>query len=67
MQSHYQSKETAEPLAYRVNEFCHRIGICRSSLYGLIKEGKLRTVVIAGRRLVPACEVARLLADRGAQ
>jgi len=50
-----------KPLAYRVNPFCRAIGISRSSFYELVKQGKINTVVIAGRRLVPAGEVDRLL------
>lgn len=61
MHQNNKSVQSDEPLAYRVNEFCRKIGIGRSSLYGLIKDGKIRTVIIAGRRLVPASEAERLL------
>ncbi len=50
-------------LAYRVDEFCHAIGICRSNFYYQVKARKIRTVVIGGRRLVPASEVERLLSS----
>jgi hypothetical protein len=33
-------------LAYRVNDFCRVFGLGRTSVYGLIKTGKLPTVVI---------------------
>jgi excisionase family DNA binding protein len=49
-----------QPLLYRVNDFVKVTGIGRTSTYRLIREGKLRTVKIAGRTLIPAEEVSRL-------
>jgi excisionase family DNA binding protein len=51
-------------LAYRVNDAAKVAGLSRSSLYVLIGEGKLRSVVVAGRRLIPADALRDLL--RGA-
>jgi excisionase family DNA binding protein len=48
-------------LAYRVNDAAKVAGLSRSSLYNLIGEGKLRSVVVAGRRLIPAEALRRLL------
>ena len=48
-------------LAYNVDEFCFLMGIGRSTFYGLINDGSLRTVMLRGRRLVPASEAVRLL------
>lgn len=53
--------QTAGVLAYSVDEFCHLVGIGRSSFYQLMNSGALRTVLIRGRRLIPAAEVNRLL------
>ncbi len=39
--------------AYRVNDFCRLYGVGRSGVYKLLKEGKLPSVVIAGRRVIP--------------
>jgi excisionase family DNA binding protein len=67
MQSKVNSAE--RPLAYQVNAFCRSIGIGRSKFYDLIKEGKIRTVLVGGRRVVPATEAERLLSapdDRAA-
>jgi predicted DNA-binding transcriptional regulator AlpA len=50
-------------LAWRVNEFCTAVGISRTSFYELVKQDKIRTVIIAGRRLVPDSEVRRLLTE----
>ena len=43
----------AERRAYHVNEFCQRYGIGRTGFYKLLKGGKLPSVVIAGRRIIP--------------
>jgi excisionase family DNA binding protein len=51
-------------LAYRVNDAAKVAGLSRSSLYVLINEGKLRSVLVAGRRLIPADALRDLL--RGA-
>jgi hypothetical protein len=40
--------------AYRVKEFCQAFGVCPATVYNLMAAGKLRTVRIAGRRLIPA-------------
>ena len=50
-------------LAWRVNLFCRAVGISRTSFYKLVKQNKIRTVMIAGRRLVPDSEARRLLAE----
>jgi excisionase family DNA binding protein len=50
-----------KPLAYQINLFCRLIGIGRSHFYELVKEGAIRTVMIGGRRVVPATEADRLL------
>jgi excisionase family DNA binding protein len=46
-----------------VNQFCDALGISRTSFYELVKQNKIKTVVIAGRRLVPDSEARRLLAE----
>jgi excisionase family DNA binding protein len=51
------------PLAYRVASFCKSVGIGRTKFYELVRQGKIRTVVIGGRRLIPADEVERLLRE----
>ena len=48
-------------LAYRVNDAAKVAGLSRSSLYVLIGEGKLRSVLVAGRRLIPADALRDLL------
>jgi excisionase family DNA binding protein len=50
-------------LAYRVKAFCEAVGLGRTTLYKLMREGKVKTVVIGGRRLVPAEEAQRLVRE----
>jgi predicted DNA-binding transcriptional regulator AlpA len=59
------TQKREKPLAYRVNQFCEAIGIGRTSFYELVKQQKIKTVVVAGRRLIPAPEAERLLAGGG--
>lgn len=62
--SNRRPKINTEPkLAYRVDEACRALGIGRTSLYALIAEKKLRTARVAGRRVIPATELERLLAE----
>lgn len=42
------------PRAYTVNEFCRTYGVGRTLTYALIAAGKLPSVRVAGRRLIPA-------------
>jgi len=44
----------AAALAYRVNDAAAISGLGRSSLYKLMNSGQLRSVLVAGRRLIPA-------------
>jgi hypothetical protein len=48
-------------LAYRINDAVKLSGLSRSSIYKLIGEGKLRSVLVAGRRLIPADALRSLL------
>lgn len=50
-----------EPLSYTIRDFAAVTGISRSSIYELIKDGKLETVLVAGRRLVPRRAAEKLI------
>jgi excisionase family DNA binding protein len=50
-------------LAYRVKHFCAAIGLGRTKFYELVRAGKIRTIIIGGRRLVPADEAQRLIRE----
>ncbi len=50
-----------QPRAYTVQHFCKAFGLSRSTVYNLMADGRLRTVRIAGRRLIPADAAEALL------
>jgi len=50
------------PRAFGVKEAAALIGVSRSMLYVLIKNGALRTIKLGGRRLIPRDEIEALLA-----
>lgn len=62
MKSEIETSETSW-LAFRVQPFCKSIGIGRTKFYELVRDGKIKTVVIGGRRLVPADEAQRLVRE----
>ena len=49
-----------DPLAYRIPDACHVLGLGKTSIYELMKQGKLRAIKVAGRTLIDA-ELARAL------
>lgn len=50
-------------LALRINEACAALGISRSSLYELMSAGKIKTALLAGRRVIPVSELERVLSE----
>jgi excisionase family DNA binding protein len=56
-------KTPLKPLAYRVSDFCEQIGVCKSTFWKLRAAGKIRTIKIGSRVLVPADEVERILKE----
>ncbi|WP_166207202.1 helix-turn-helix domain-containing protein [Cognatiluteimonas telluris] len=52
------------PLAHNIPDACRRIGVGRSSIYGLIKSGEIRAIKIAGRTLIPEEDLQRIVSDR---
>ena len=57
------SEEANEPLAYRVNHFCKSVGLGKTKFYELLRAGKIKTITIGGRRLVPAGEAQRIVRE----
>ena len=55
---------TIEPIAISVNSAATALGIGRSSIYGLLKDGKLDAIKI-GRRTLLTTESIRKLAQLG--
>lgn len=56
-----KSTTEVEPRAYRVQDSCRAYGRSRSTAYNLMASGKLRSVRVAGRRLIPADAAEALL------
>jgi hypothetical protein len=54
---------TGPPLskhAFRINDACWKLSIGRTSLYNMIKAGRIKAIVISGRTLIPRTEIERL-------
>ena len=58
-------KPEPHPLAYCVEDVARALGIGRTYVFHLIKEGKLRAVKIGRRTVVPVLEVEAFLARIG--
>ena len=54
-------QQQKDRLAVSVAEAAEALGISRSSLYAEIKQGRIRTVKLAGRLLVPWAELAEMV------
>jgi len=55
------SSEKTQRRAYTVNEFCVAFRLSRATAFRLISTGRLRSVRIMGRRLIPADAAEALL------
>ncbi|MPT48738.1 MAG: helix-turn-helix domain-containing protein [Sphingobium sp.] len=49
-----------QPLTCSMNDAASSIGVCRTTLYNWIREGRLETRRVGGRRLVNIASVKRL-------
>jgi excisionase family DNA binding protein len=58
-----KSEEAHTPLAYRVCDFCKSVGLGKTKFYELLRTGKIKTISIGGRRLVPADEAQRIVRE----
>lgn len=52
-------------LALTIGETCAALTISKPMFYDLVAQGRLRTVMLGRRRVVPVTEVERLLAGDG--
>jgi excisionase family DNA binding protein len=48
--------------AFSIEQACQTIGVSRPTLYKLMRQGRLRSVMLGGRRVIPADAIAELLA-----
>jgi hypothetical protein len=56
-----QSVQPSERRAYTIPEYCAAYRMSRSHTYKMMARGKLRTVLIGGKRLVPVEAAAELM------
>jgi hypothetical protein len=61
--SEIRGSSGSDRLAYRVKSFCTAIGIGRTKFYELVRTRKIKTIIIGGRRLVPADEAQRIIRE----
>ncbi|MFI8528373.1 helix-turn-helix domain-containing protein [Promicromonospora sukumoe] len=54
---------TVIPVAYRVEEAAESLRIGRDSVYELIRSGRLRTIKVGARRLVPVVALSEYIAN----
>jgi excisionase family DNA binding protein len=54
---------TVIPVAYRVEEAAESLRISRDSIYELIRSGRLRTIKVGARRLVPVIALSEYIAS----
>ena len=55
------------PLASTIPDTCRRLGIGRTLVYDLIKQGKIRPIKLGTRTLIPETELQRLITEQLAQ
>lgn len=48
-------------LALSVPDFARTLGVSKATVYRLMKDRKLKTITVAGRRLVPTSEAHRIV------
>ncbi len=54
-------RETVERRGYNVSEGARIIGVGRTTMHKMIREGRIRTVKIGARTIIPKSEIDRLL------
>jgi excisionase family DNA binding protein len=52
------------PVANTIPTACNRLGIGRTLLYDLLKQGKLKSIKLGNRTLIPESELQRLIAEQ---
>jgi excisionase family DNA binding protein len=57
------SNPAIERQGLRIEEAAHALGCGRTTVFKLIREGRLRVVKLGARTIVPRAEIARLLAE----
>jgi excisionase family DNA binding protein len=56
--------ERHPPLASTIQTACSRLGIGRTLIYDLLKQGKLKSIKLGSRTLIPESELQRLITEQ---
>lgn len=64
--SNVESASQPAKRAYRVKEAMQAFGVGKTSLYALMKDGRLPAVKVNGMRLIPADALEKLFATKNA-
>jgi excisionase family DNA binding protein len=59
------AEQSSTPIVRTVAEACGDLRVSRSTLYGMIRDGEITPSRMTRRILIPASEIARVLAARG--
>lgn len=63
MSGHSQKELIMEPIAISVSDAATALGLGRTSIYALIKDGRLETIKLGSRRLIMAASIHRLVEE----
>lgn len=58
------NRPSVAPLAHQVPDACIRLGVGRTVLYELIKDGKIKAIKFGKRTLIPESELQNLVAAK---
>jgi excisionase family DNA binding protein len=61
-----ETTQVTEPLAVSVDEVARRLGVGRTLLYDMIRQGKVRAVKLNTRTIIPVSEIDRILSGDAA-
>jgi excisionase family DNA binding protein len=48
-----------EPLLFPIRMAAHRAGIGRDAMYALVRAGRIRSITVGSKRLIPVAELHR--------
>lgn len=56
-----QAETAVELCGFDVPSFAQRLHVSKSYVWGLVRSGKVKTVRLGSRRIIPSSELARIL------
>ena len=58
-----QAETTADLCGFDVPSFAQRLHVSKSYVWGLVRSGKVKTVRLGTRRIIPSSELVRILGE----